>query len=152
MRTKNAGHREAQRKFKATKCIVCGSTKNLERHHKDGNPNNNAPSNVAVLCQKHHIKIHQELGDRVSVQPAVCVVCNKKFQPKRTRNSTVCSTACRSRHGKMNADKRWAGRKTKKKCAFCGREFTFKRPREMTCSRSCGNKLAWKKRTGGKNR
>src|SRR4051812_30246617 len=32
-----------------------GCTKEAERHHKDGNPNNNARNNVAFLCRAHHI-------------------------------------------------------------------------------------------------
>lgn len=33
-------------------CDVCGDP--AERHHRDGDPRNNAPDNIARLCPKHH--------------------------------------------------------------------------------------------------
>lgn len=35
---------------KKSKCEVCGGTKNLMVHHKDGNRKNNSPSNLQTLC------------------------------------------------------------------------------------------------------
>jgi len=45
------------------KCELCGldfykSKIKPEFHHKDGNPKNNRPSNLIVLCPNCHTKIH----------------------------------------------------------------------------------------------
>lgn len=53
---------------------------------------------------------------------------------------------CRSCHGKLHAEQRWASRQKFKNCIQCGNPFRPKRAREKTCSRSCGNKNAWSKR------
>jgi hypothetical protein len=34
----------------------------LDLHHKDRNPNNNAPSNLRVLTKKEHINLHKKYG------------------------------------------------------------------------------------------
>lgn len=39
-------------------CEDCGTTENLHIHHKDRNPANNEPSNLAVLCSSCHMKLH----------------------------------------------------------------------------------------------
>lgn len=41
-------------------CTECGADK-TERHHKDENPANNAPENIAVLCRKCHLREHARL-------------------------------------------------------------------------------------------
>jgi hypothetical protein len=33
-------------------------TSSLEVHHKDRNPSNNDPSNLRVLCRRHHDELH----------------------------------------------------------------------------------------------
>lgn len=35
-------------------CERDGCTRKAERHHKDGDTKNNAPENIAFLCNKHH--------------------------------------------------------------------------------------------------
>ena len=52
-------------------CIVCGAEKS-ERHHRDENPSNNAPDNIAVLCRKCHMQEHARLRKQKEV------VCAKK--------------------------------------------------------------------------
>lgn len=42
-------------------CEVCGEA-NAERHHKDGNPLNNAPGNIAFLCRRHHMEADGRLA------------------------------------------------------------------------------------------
>jgi hypothetical protein len=56
--TDNAGRRRAQKMYKALKCQKCGAKQNLQRHHKDGNPKNNQPTNVSVLCWRCHMVSH----------------------------------------------------------------------------------------------
>jgi 5-methylcytosine-specific restriction endonuclease McrA len=41
------------------RCQICGSNKNLIVHHIDGNRANNKISNLVVLCQSCHLKIHR---------------------------------------------------------------------------------------------
>jgi hypothetical protein len=41
---------------KKSSCETCGSKKNLMVHHKDGNRNNNSPSNLQTLCWSCHEK------------------------------------------------------------------------------------------------
>lgn len=49
------GHKEAARLYPHPKpCEVCGTKKDTARHHRDGNPLNNKPSNIGYLCRKHH--------------------------------------------------------------------------------------------------
>jgi len=56
--TINSGRQRAIRMFPHVTCRICGETG--ERHHKDGNPLNNHPSNIDFLCTWHH----QELDGR----------------------------------------------------------------------------------------
>lgn len=41
---------------KKSKCELCGSTRNLMVHHKDGNRKNNKPNNLQTLCWSCHEK------------------------------------------------------------------------------------------------
>lgn len=50
-------------------CEVCGSNKNVDVHHKDRNPNNNAESNLMLVCRSCHNKIHNPQN--------VCKLCGK---------------------------------------------------------------------------
>jgi hypothetical protein len=56
-RSDATGRRRARQRFPLTACEVCGRSPNetrIEHHHKDGNPRNNAPDNVQILCSKDH--------------------------------------------------------------------------------------------------
>jgi len=39
-------------------CEECGTAEDLHVHHKDGDPSNNDPDNLQVLCASHHLKLH----------------------------------------------------------------------------------------------
>ena len=57
---KNSGHKRAHRKFDLTNAVCrigVGCSKRLERHHIDGNPLNNEPENIDILCTRHHQEI-----------------------------------------------------------------------------------------------
>lgn len=55
------GRRRAERMYPILgPCIDCGAEK-TERHHRDENPANNAPENIAVLCRSCHMKEHARL-------------------------------------------------------------------------------------------
>lgn len=51
-----AGTKAAQRKFPLIKCASCGATRNLQRHHRDGDPSNNLAENVIILCSTCHAR------------------------------------------------------------------------------------------------
>ena len=151
MRTKWAGYREAQKRFQLGTCELCGLVPANQRHHVDRNPLNNSPENVKRLCQRCHIFVHMldETWGRGLVQPRECVICGEFFQPERTRRGKLCGNpACLSEAGRQSAERRWSGRSKEKRCVVCGRSFIYSRPRDTTCSRSCGNRLAWARRSG----
>ena len=54
-------------------CGVCGETKKLEIHHRDGNRKNNKMGNLVILCHKHHKLIHNIFNIKRKI--------NKKYQP-----------------------------------------------------------------------
>ncbi|MFO8164525.1 MAG: HNH endonuclease signature motif containing protein [Desulfatiglandales bacterium] len=44
-------------------CCICHEEgKNVHIHHIDGNPSNNDPENLCVLCLHHHDKVHSKSG------------------------------------------------------------------------------------------
>lgn len=65
-----------------------------------------------------------------------------------TSNNTSSNIAilCIRCHGSIHANQHWKDHTKDRICLYCGTQFTYKRPREKTCSRQCGNKLAWMKR------
>ena len=44
----------ARRMFPMEECEICGKYPS-QRHHIDGNPQNNVRSNISFLCPKHHV-------------------------------------------------------------------------------------------------
>lgn len=40
-------------------CEICGSTKSIDVHHKDGDYNNNNVDNLMIVCRSCHMKIHR---------------------------------------------------------------------------------------------
>lgn len=52
---------------KEYRCECCGSTRNVDVHHKDKDYHNNNPENLQMLCRSCHMKAHSEKG--------VCVIC-----------------------------------------------------------------------------
>lgn len=60
---RKSGRTRARRLYMAKACKRCGATaessgKPLHRHHKDGDPLNNAPGNVEILCEGCHVAAH----------------------------------------------------------------------------------------------
>ncbi len=45
-------------------CRICGSFDKLERHHIDGNIENNGLANITVICRKCHREIHKKLNKK----------------------------------------------------------------------------------------
>lgn len=63
-------------------CEKCGSTRNVEVHHKDGNYQNNSPENLMILCRSCHMKEHKPKG-KCKICGKVCHIsqgmCNKHY-------------------------------------------------------------------------
>lgn len=52
-------HRWRARQVKwRDRCEDCGTGEKLHVHHKDRNPANNHPDNLAILCSSCHLKLH----------------------------------------------------------------------------------------------
>lgn len=56
--TKKQGRNQAQKHFPLRPCQACGDQHRVERHHIDGDPTHNAPSNIAFLCRTCHKQAH----------------------------------------------------------------------------------------------
>lgn len=54
-----------------TCCICKHSTKGAQIHHIDGNPDNNDPNNLAVVCTEHHDEIHKSGGFTKGISPTL---------------------------------------------------------------------------------
>ena len=54
-------------------CERCGRSAKCQVHHKDGNPWNNTPNNLVVLCRRCHEEIHgiddEGVIDEISLVP-----------------------------------------------------------------------------------
>lgn len=51
-------------------CEICGSEKNIDVHHRDGNYHNNSSDNLMNVCRSCHLKLHRKPKD-------TCVICGK---------------------------------------------------------------------------
>ena len=109
MPTVSSGRKAAAKVCRLILCEVCGAQKTLQRHHKDSNPLNNQPENISILCQKCHKEDHMSDGTwgKGKIKETICKVCGNVYLPKRTRRSAICSLACLSVWGLINANKRW---------------------------------------------
>ena len=71
-----------------TRCELCGSTKNLDIHHKDKNYNNNNLDNLQVLCRSCHMKQHKQ-KDKCKIcgeEQKGHGYCNKHLKRKKKYN------------------------------------------------------------------
>lgn len=74
--TKDALHKRA-RIFVGKTCEMCGATENLEVHHKDSDPANNALGNRMTLCDSCHTKWHWQHGKKPWKRQSVCRICGE---------------------------------------------------------------------------
>ena len=90
----------ARRKFKLGPCIDCGKP-GTDRHHIDGDPGNNAASNVAILCRRCHMKqdgridalskIAKASRELRKVKPQPCSNCKQLSKPLRRGLCHACN-------------------------------------------------------------
>lgn len=67
-------------------CTKCGSTKNLGRHHMDGNHANNTIKNLEVLCATCHAKHHWDTDRARERLGAMCKRGHDLAQQKRVKD------------------------------------------------------------------
>jgi len=48
-------------------CELCGSTKNVDVHHRDGNYKNNSSENLILVCRSCHMKLHRRIPHKCKV-------------------------------------------------------------------------------------
>ena len=76
------------------KCERCGSTRNVDVHHKDRNHLNNTPENLELLCRSCHMKEHRKVAKLCSIcgQPTESLgYCNKHYiRYKKYGNPLMC--------------------------------------------------------------
>lgn len=68
-------------------CENCGATSRLHVHHRDENPLNNEPSNLATLCAPCHMRTHWLIWKATTKQPKPCLHCDKP-----ARSNGLCNT------------------------------------------------------------
>lgn len=69
--------RRRARTFRGDACAQCGATENLDTHHLDLNPYNNAPENLMTLCDVCHAKWHWAHGKRTQWRRTSCEICGR---------------------------------------------------------------------------
>lgn len=74
-----AALRSRAEKLRKKSCQRCGATANLQVHHKDRNPANNAPDNIETLCSSCHTTTHWEEGKVPNQKKRnfFCKICGK---------------------------------------------------------------------------
>ena len=95
-----------------TSCERCKTAAAVDRHHKDSDPGNNDPGNIAFLCRRCHqavdgrMELLRAFGSRprVPTPPKPCNECGKLYKP-------LC-------HGRCHAcDMRWRRRRAREAAA-----------------------------------
>lgn len=76
-------------------CVLCGKPA-YDRHHKDDDPSNNDPANVAFLCRHCHMVVDGRMQrlhafPRPTKPPQPCVVCGELRKPLRRGRCHACS-------------------------------------------------------------
>lgn len=77
----------AQRRYQLGQCERCLKPA-TDRHHRDGDTGNNAPSNVELLCRRCHMIVDGRLSalrnrPRRRLPPRACRVCQRLEPPRR---------------------------------------------------------------------
>jgi ribosomal protein L32 len=71
-----AAQRVRAAKLRGTVCEECGATERLHAHHRDEDPTNNVPENIATLCGSCHLRWHWRHGKKAKPR-AVCTACGE---------------------------------------------------------------------------
>lgn len=87
-------------------CERCAVKPGTDRHHKDGDPGNNAPSNLTLLCRSCHMIEDGRLERFMAYKPPVtppkpCVECGKPSKPLRRGLCHACNERLRRARQRM---------------------------------------------------
>lgn len=86
-------------------CEQCGSTENLQRHHRTY-----TETDFQILCQSCHVQADLRDGSRKRRKTKQCAICGNVFTPSHSKKHKTCSADCLSELGRRNAYKRWGHR------------------------------------------
>lgn len=106
---KGQSQHPGNKKYKAIpqKCAKCGSTKNIDIDHKDGNRDNNSPSNLRPLCRSCHRSMHDGKG-AVIISTAARIIDDPKTQESeaiaKNKNSDLVHVEFILCHADINAN------------------------------------------------
>jgi hypothetical protein len=99
--TEDAGRGFARRWFDMPEvCERCGEKPPCDRHHVDGNPQNNAPANIQFLCRR----CHQETDGRIEMlrsmnrTKAEATHCKRGHPLNEKRQCRVCMREAEGRY------------------------------------------------------
>ena len=97
-----ARHRARVRYPVPLECQRCNEAAVIERHHKDGDPLNNEPENIAMLCRRCHMEVdgRMEPFRRYSQpiqDPQPCSACGRLSKPLRRGLCHACNERSRRR-------------------------------------------------------
>lgn len=103
-------------------------------HHIDGVPSNNDLSNLQIMTQSDHIKLHQK------IKKWVCKYCGKEFESNNLGvECHFCSNVCKSKYDYENS-------REVRICEECAKEFlAYKYGKTKYCSKECTNKALSRK-------
>jgi len=102
-------------------------------HHIDGDKSNNDISNLQIMTQPEHMKLHRE---NIESKKCICDYCGKEFvsKPNFKGERRFCSEECGD---KWKHEKDYEIRI----CSECGKEFNvYKYSKTKYCSRECVEK------------
>lgn len=77
------GRDRALRMYDVTLCERCGASRNLDRHHRDGNTRNNASENVEVLCRSCHMRVDgraARFSAATNLSPEVVMEIRRRYE------------------------------------------------------------------------
>lgn len=91
-----AGRKRARQAYRLGCCARCGRSA-VDRHHRDGDTNNNSPDNIESLCRRCHMATDGRLAAFVAARlarplkpPRPCVNCGKPCKPLRRGRCSAC--------------------------------------------------------------
>lgn len=115
---------------------------NFVIHHIDENKSNNDISNLQLLSQVEHRKIHRPKGYKMAchsnIKIFVCRVCGKNFSSMNNGRNCYCSEKCRLKGNYKHRQKEFI-------CEQCGQKFLSARNNVRFCSPKCRNEYRYHK-------
>lgn len=140
--TKNVKRKRAERRYEMGPCERCGQPGH-DRHHLDGDPGNNRPDNVEILCRSCHMqadgrmdqllaagrRIHQRARERTHCKNGHPLTPENTYIPPSRPTRRVCRQCHREEQARRTEEKReregWVRRRAAKGAPECGNGHLF---------------------------